>query len=69
VISRVSLARVLDCKLAFERYRTLFSWKENYLKELAKRKNDKLPEVKELPPKKRGRPLLVGNELDVQVQL
>ena len=46
---------------------TLFGWKENYLKELAKRKNDELP--KELPPKKRGRPLLVGNELDAQVQL
>jgi len=48
---------------------TSFGWKENYLKELAKRKNDELPKVKELPPKKRGRPLLVGNELDVQVQL
>jgi len=43
--------------------------KEGYLKELAKRKNDKLPEVKELPPKKYGRPLLVGNELYAQVQL
>ena len=41
----------------------------NYLKELTKRKNDELPEVKEFPPKKRGRPLLVGNKLDAQVQL
>jgi len=38
-----------------------------YLKELAKRKNNILPEVKELPIKKRGRPLLIGNELDAQV--
>ena len=45
---------------------TLFGSKENYLKELTKRKNDELPEVKEFPPKKRGRPLLVG---DAQVQL
>jgi len=48
---------------------TLFGWKENYLKELAKRKKDVLLEVKELPPRKRGRPLLVGNKLDTQIQL
>ena len=48
---------------------TLFAWKEHYLKELQKRKRDELPEVKELPPKKRGRPLLLGAELDARVQL
>ena len=31
---------------------TLLGWKENYLEELAKRKNDELPKVKEQPPKK-----------------
>jgi len=33
------------------------------------KKKKKKKEVKELPPKKRGRPLLVGNVLDAQVQL
>jgi len=48
---------------------TIFAWKENYLKELAKRKHDEEPEVKELPPKKRGRPLLIGPQLDDRVQV
>ena len=47
---------------------TLFAWKEHYLKELAKRKHDEVPEVKELTPKKRGRLLLLGAELDAKVQ-
>ena len=46
----------------------MFAWKEHYLKELAKRKHDEVPEVKELPPRKRGRPLL-GAKLDARVQL
>ena len=48
---------------------TLFVSKKHYLKELAKRKHDEVPEVKELPPKKRGCPLLLGAELDARVQL
>ena len=48
---------------------TLFAWKKHYLKELAKRKHDEVLEVKELPPKKRGCPLLLGAELDARVQL
>ena len=47
----------------------IHAWKEHYLKELAKRKHDEVLEVKELPPKKRGRPLLLGAELDARVQL
>jgi len=47
----------------------LFSWKEKYLKELAKPENNELPKVKELPPKKCGRSLFFGNKLDAQVQL
>ena len=46
---------------------TLFAWKEHYLKEVAKKKHDKAPEVKELPPKKQGHPLLLGAELDARV--
>jgi len=42
---------------------------ESYLKELAKRKYDEEPEVKELPPKKRGCSLLIGEQLDDRVQL
>jgi len=42
----------------------LLGRKENYLEKLAKRKNGDLPKVKEQLPKKRGRPLLVGKELD-----
>lgn len=48
---------------------TLFAWKENYLKELSKRRLDKDQGVDELPPKKRGRPPLLGTELDHRVQL
>ena len=39
---------------------TIFAWKEGYLKELAKRKRDEVPDVELLPPKKRGCPLLLG---------
>ena len=31
---------------------TLFAWKENYLKDLSKRRLDEDQEVEELPPKK-----------------
>ena len=48
---------------------TLFAWKENYLKEFSKRRLDKDQGVDQLPPKKRGRPLLLGTELDHRVQL
>ena len=48
---------------------TLFTWKEQYLRELAKRKHDEDPEVKQLPLRKRGCPLLIGAELDARVQL
>ena len=41
---------------------------EHYLKELMKRKHDEIPEVKELPPKKQGRPLLLVAKLDARVQ-
>ena len=33
-----------------------------------KRKHDEVPEVKERPLKKRGRPLLLGAELNARVQ-
>lgn len=48
---------------------TLFAWKEHYLEELAKRKHDEVPEMKELAPKKRGHWLLLGAEVDARVQL
>ena len=48
---------------------TIFVWKENYLKKLAKRKHDEVTEVEVLPPKKRGRPLLIGVQLDDRVKL
>ena len=48
---------------------TLFAWKENYLKELSKKRLDEDQEVKELPPKKQGRTLLLETELDTKVQL
>ena len=41
----------------------------HYLKESVKRKQDEIPEVKELPPKKQGCLLLLGAELDARVQL
>ena len=42
---------------------TLFGWKDKYKKELKKHQT-----VKELPSAKRGRPLLLGNELDERVK-
>ena len=47
----------------------LFTWKEQDLRELANRKHNEDPEVKQLPPKKRGCPLLIGAEVDARVQL
>ena len=58
----------VDCQECSLSPSTLFAWKEHYLKELVKRKHDEVPEVKELPPKKQGRPLLLGAELDARVQ-
>ena len=49
--------------------RTLLQAKENYLKELAKRKHDKVTEVEVLPPKKHGCLLLIGVQLDDRVKL
>ena len=43
---------------------TLFAWKGKYLHKLKQRHSDKDPSVNELPNKKRGRPLLLGSELD-----
>ena len=48
---------------------TLFAWKEKYWYELKQRRSDEDPSVNELPSKKRGRPLLLGSELDERVQL
>ena len=44
-------------------------WRDSYIKELKKRKLEKKSlNVTELPEQKRGRPLLLGAELDRQVQ-
>ena len=48
---------------------TIFAWKENYLKELAKRKHDELTEVEVLLPKKCGGQFLIGVQLDDRVKL
>ena len=48
---------------------TIFAQKENYLKELAKRKHDKVTEVKVLLPKKFGGQLLIEVQLDDRVKL
>ena len=48
---------------------TLFAWKEKYLRKLKQRHSDENPSINELPNKKRGRPLLLGSELDERVQL
>ncbi len=46
------------------------TWRDKYLRELAKKKtNGEEVAVTTLPNKKRGRPLLLGEELDQQVQL
>ena len=47
---------------------TLFAWKDKYLRELKKRRNDENPTVTEFPSSKRGRPLLLGSELDARVE-
>ena len=48
---------------------SVYTWKVQYLNELAKRKrNGKDLEVKDLPSKKRGRPLLLGERLDSYVE-
>ena len=47
---------------------TLFGWKEKYLRELKKRRNDENSAVTEFPLAKRGRPLLLGSELDARVE-
>ena len=48
---------------------TIYAWKEKYLQELAKRRHEDKPEVDELPAKKKGRPLMLGAELDKLVEL
>lgn len=49
---------------------TVHTWKTKYVQELAKRRREKdiTTEIKELPNKKRGRPLMLGAELDSQVE-
>ncbi len=48
---------------------TIRGWRDSYIKELKKRKVEKKSmDVTELPEKRRGRPLLLGAELDRQVQ-
>ena len=48
---------------------TLFAWKGKYLDQLKRRSLGKDSNINELPSKKRGRPLLLGSELDERVQL
>ena len=47
---------------------TLFAWKEKYLRELKRQRYDEHPAVTEFPSAKRGRPLLLGSELDARVE-
>ena len=47
---------------------TLFGWKEKYFQELKRRRNREDSAVTELPSVKRGRPLLLGSELDARVE-
>ena len=49
---------------------TVYTWKTKYVRELAKRQREKdiTTEIKELPSKKRGRPIMLGAELDLQVE-
>ena len=53
----------------FSQVATLFARKENYLKELSKRRLDTDQGVDELAPKKQGHPPLLETELDHPVQL
>ena len=51
---------------------SIHTWKTRYIQELGKRKQEKSDEVfniKEPPNKKRGQPLMLGKELDHQVEL
>ena len=48
---------------------TLFAWKGKYLDQVKQRSSDEDSNKNKLPSKKRGRPLLLGSELDEQVQL
>lgn len=43
------------------------TWKKKYLQEIARRREGKNSPVKQLPEKKTGRPLLLGEELHKQV--
>ncbi len=48
---------------------TIRGWRDSYIKEIKKRKMENKPvNVTKLPEKRRGRPLLLGEELDRQVQ-
>ena len=48
---------------------SVYTWKVQYLNELAKRKrNGEELLIKDLPQKKRGRPFLLGEQLDNQVE-
>ena len=49
---------------------TVRDWKEAYLQELKrKRKEEDMEDITCLPSKKRGRPLMIGEDLDRKVQL
>ena len=50
---------------------TLYGWKVKYLQEIANKRHrrDKSLEVTKLSAKKRGRPLLLGEEMDEQVKV
>ena len=47
---------------------TVRRFKNAYIDEARKRRHDEDSEVRELPSKKRGRPLLLGEELEKQVK-
>ena len=46
-----------------------YAWKERYIQELAKSHLKDKPEVGELPAKKRGHHLMLGADIDKQVEL
>ena len=50
---------------------TVHTWKAKYVLQLAKRRREKgiTTKIKKLPSKKRGRPLMLGAELDLQVEM